>query len=141
MAYRHPYNRALRSDKFTRPPMPKWLDMPREKYIEQGKAAASYDYWRTMYYATPPWLSDDHVAQMRAMHNARAPSEQLDHIVPLRGKTVCGLNVPWNLQLISKLENQDKSNNHWPGMPMQPVDMFDEYKFEPFELSTSAGFA
>jgi len=67
--------------------------------------------------ATPAWLTeDDRWMIAEAYQLARLRSEKLgvcfevDHIVPLRGKKVMGLHVPWNLQVVERVVNRQKSN-------------------------------
>jgi 5-methylcytosine-specific restriction endonuclease McrA len=67
--------------------------------------------------ATPSWLTQEHLDQIQALYAeaARLTREtgiphEVDHIIPLKGKTVCGLHVPENLQILTKAENQSKGN-------------------------------
>lgn len=67
--------------------------------------------------ATPRWLTKE---QQRAMAQMKAHASRigmhLDHIVPLRGRLVSGLNVPWNLQILSPQANIAKGNRMEPGI-------------------------
>ncbi len=91
-----------------------WASNNRSKCNAMKKA-----YKATKIKACPEWVRNDpdlmwmmdeayDLAQLRTKMLGFA--WQVDHIVPLRGKTVCGLHVPWNLQVISAAENNRKSN-------------------------------
>jgi hypothetical protein len=60
--------------------------------------------------ATPPWLSDQQISEIRRIYENCPVGYQVDHIVPLQGRNVRGLHVPWNLQYLPALENNKKGN-------------------------------
>ena len=67
--------------------------------------------------ATPPWLTDSDKEITRAFYTERnrlnvetGIKHQVDHIIPLTHPLVCGLHVPWNLQILTAKENISKSN-------------------------------
>lgn len=63
---------------------------------------------------TPPWVSKADLVpiyrQCQVATEQTGVPHHVDHIVPLRGETVSGLHVPWNLQVIPAKVNQAKGN-------------------------------
>lgn len=62
--------------------------------------------------AIPHWVDRKEVreiyAECRRITKATGIKHEVDHIIPLAGKNVCGLHVPWNLQIITMSENRRK---------------------------------
>jgi Fe2+ transport system protein B len=68
--------------------------------------------------ATPKWLSKKDEQIIRRFYKLSILFSKIfnstfhvDHIIPLQGKTVCGLHVPWNLQILPAKDNISKSNS------------------------------
>lgn len=67
--------------------------------------------------ASPCWLTAIQKAQIQEMYDVAVALEMqtgiphhVDHIHPLNSKDLCGLHVPWNLQVITRKANIAKSN-------------------------------
>jgi hypothetical protein len=67
--------------------------------------------------ATPEWLTQQHLLEIQEWYILAKELQWLsneplhvDHIVPLVSKEVCGLHVPWNLQILPMRQNISKGN-------------------------------
>ena len=58
--------------------------------------------------AKPPWVT---WADLALVWESRPEGMHVDHIIPRIHSDICGLNVPHNLQYLSKKENLLKANS------------------------------
>lgn len=65
--------------------------------------------------ACPPWVDRKELQKIykacREQTKLTGILHHVDHIVPLTNPLVCGLHVPWNLQVLNAKENLKKSND------------------------------
>lgn len=91
-----------------------------ENNRDQTKRKSYYAYRRAnKYLRTPTWLTFEQKLEIECFYYKAMRYEEetgikyhVDHIVPLQGENVCGLHVPWNLQVIPAKENLSKGNKY-----------------------------
>lgn len=67
--------------------------------------------------AIPMWANKEHIDSiyyLASINRKVGYDVQVDHIVPLQSKLVCGLHCESNLQLLQGSDNMTKGNRHWP---------------------------
>lgn len=98
----------------------------------------SVRYYRQLYRAWPQWCAEHPgfkaVYDEAKRRRARGENVHVDHIVPICSDLVCGLHVPWNLEVIDARRNLQKSNTRWPFHPFENLTLFEE-EHQPTQLS------
>lgn len=68
--------------------------------------------------ATPTWVTKEtllpYYTAATNLEKVTGAKYHVDHIIPFVHDKVCGLNVPWNLQVIPASDNIKKSNSFEP---------------------------
>lgn len=96
------------------------INKKHQEYKVMNRPICNADWMRyhaTKLGATPKWLTESQLEEIQSKYSHAKECEMLsgdkyhvDHIIPLRGKLVCGLHVPWNLQILPADINISKSN-------------------------------
>lgn len=66
---------------------------------------------QNLIYRTPKWAN---INKIVSFYNNRPNGHHVDHIIPLNGRLVSGLNIIENLQYLPIAENLSKSNKYEP---------------------------
>jgi len=81
--------------------------------------AAKIKWENSLSRATPQWLTVDQWKEMNKIYRQAqyrtaktGTRHEVDHVVPINGELVSGLHVPWNLQVLTQVENVRKSNRY-----------------------------
>ena len=78
-------------------------------YNREAHRSITAQYRATKINACPLWVDKQ---ELKKIYDKCKIGYHIDHIVPLQGKYVCGLHVPWNLQYLKAEDNLSKSNYH-----------------------------
>lgn len=111
---------------------PEWLSMDRDLSGICYNSIRGIKYYRQIILCRPAWADLEVIKTI--YKRAERQKKQVDHIVPLNNPIVCGLHCEDNMQLLTELENVNKSNNWWPDMPDEQLDLFGFEEHEQYEL-------
>jgi hypothetical protein len=92
-----------------------------KKYPSHWKRPGDKDYWKTKLQAhkiraeklnrQPAWADEQAIEKV---FRDAPDGYEIDHVLPLQGELVSGLNVAGNLQYLTTKENGRKHNNYKP---------------------------
>lgn len=84
-------------------------------------------YYRKLYLAWPDWCAEHPgfkaVKDEWRLRKLAGEDVHIDHVIPICSDIVCGLHVPWNLEVITVTENLRKSNRWWPDHPFENMEL------------------
>jgi hypothetical protein len=97
------------------------IKISKDKYKKSAKGKAIESKHRAIRrtgkkQATPIWVDLNAISDVYI--EAEYMQMQVDHIIPLKSKLVCGLHTLDNLQLLYSKINNIKGNRYWPDMPV-----------------------
>lgn len=88
-----------------------------EKNNRKARKDIKERYKMSLLSSCPSWLSEEQKEEILKIYRLAGLlteitdiRHEVDHVTPLQGKSVCGLHVSWNLQVIPKRENCKKRN-------------------------------
>lgn len=107
----------------------RWYEKNKQKNAENArKYAKENPGWKASHcakrrsrklLACPSWLTQEQLKEIeifykeaKRLFKETGIPHHVDHIVPLQGKRVSGLHVPWNLQVLTASANSRKNNSY-----------------------------
>jgi len=83
-------------------------------------------YYEKLLAAWPDWAEPVEIQKIYKerdrLNRITGKVHHVDHIVPVSNDYACGLHNEFNLQVLTEVENLQKSNHYWPDMWMDQAE-------------------